>query len=316
MKKRSTLILLIVLVALIGGYFAFLYKWNGPDNEFQIKDPNAVAKVEIEEVAKNESRSKLLLERKAIGQWTVNGKYEASMPQVNDFLKTLCDIRVKEPIGDRAQASSLSLLKRNHTRVKIWDQNGGLLKDYLVGPTDNTQTANIFKMEFSDKCYMVSKPALDGYVSIYYNTVEENWRDKALWNLKPEDVQMVAATYLNDTASNSFQIAQQTNGWILNGSEVANAPRLNAYLELFKGKVSAESFADAMYPEMQDSLLKRKPEVEFSIQTAKENIVLKLFSRPESASNFFALVDGRKELLTVQQFVIGPFLKTKGYFVQ
>ncbi|MBK9450844.1 MAG: DUF4340 domain-containing protein [Bacteroidetes bacterium] len=313
--KKKTLLLLAALIALVGAYFVFAYQWHGPDNEFHIADAKTVGKVEIELVKATISESKVTLERAGENEWKLNGKYDASLIQVNDFLKTLTDIRVKEPISNKAQATSLSLLKRNHTHVKIWDKEGKLLKDYLIGPANNQQTANIFKMEFSDKCYMVSKPALDGYVSIYYSTNESDWRDRGIWNLKGEDLKSVAATYANDTLSQSFALRLEAGKWRLGDGQFADSSRIANYLALFQGKINAETFADTQYPKMMDSLTKRVPDAQFTVETtAGARTSLLLFAREDSPANFFAFIEGKKDLLTVQHFVIDPFLKSKGFF--
>ncbi len=313
--KKKTLLLLAVLIALGGAYFVFVHPWHGPDNEFHITDATAVGKVEIELVKAAVSESKVVLDRIEGDNWQLNGKYDASLIQVNDFLKTLTDIRVKEPISNKAQATSLGLLKRNHTRVKIWDKEGKMLKDYLIGPSNNQQTANIFKMEFSDKCYLVSKPALDGYVSIYYSTNEADWRDRGIWNLKGEDLKLISAIYANDTLSQSFELRLENVKWRLADGQVADSSRIANYLALFKGKINAETFADTQYPTMLDSLSKRKPDAEFTLEThSGQRTSLLLFAREDSPANFFAFIKGKKDLLTVQHFVIDPFLKSKGFF--
>lgn len=314
--KKKTLALLAVLLALVAAYFMFVHRWHGPDNAFQVTDPALIHKIELERVNAGKSATKLTLRRIHGDEWQVNEKYSANAVKVQDFLKTLADIRVKEPISDKAQATSLSLLKRNHLRVRIWDKAGSSLKDYLIGPTNSQQTANIFKMSFSDKCYMVAKPAVDGYVSIYYSTQELDWRDKAMWDVQGENLLHVEADYLVDSLGNAFSLRLEGEHWLLDETQITDPSRVQAYLSLFKGRVNAESFAGAAYPGMLDSLKRRNPDVTFSIETkSRQAITLHLFARPDSPSNLFGFLEGKPELLTVQHYVIDPFLKTRGYFV-
>jgi hypothetical protein len=317
MNKKITIALLITLAALIGAYFAFIHQWHGPDNEFHISDPNTIGRIEIVDMKGNEAQTTLTLERQDT-TWTVNGNYPASTAKVTDLLKTITDIRVKEPLSDKAQATALGLLKRNHTHVTIWDREGKELKEYLIGPTNSQQSANIFKMAFSDRCYLVSKPAMDGYVSIYYSTREQDWRDMVMWNLQGGDIQQVAINYIDGfyqrIMTKNFTLRHGKDGWLVD-EEKPVQDRVDAYLALFKGKVSAESFADTQYPEMRDSLKKRTPDVEIIITTRKDQkFNLDLYARPESPANFFAILNDGPELRTVQHYVIDPFLKTKDYF--
>jgi hypothetical protein len=154
-------------------------------------------------------------------------------------------------------------------------------------------------------------------VSIYYSTNELDWRDKGMWDIQGKDVKLVAVQYLNDSAGNSFTLRKTNGDWQVNEGEATDANRVNAYLGLFQGKVNAESFADKQYPAMRDSLKKRLPDVRFSIETESgEAVSMLLFARPESPANFFAVPNDRAELLTVQHYVIDPFLKGRAYFLK
>lgn len=317
MNKKTTVILLVVLAALIGAYFAFVHKWHGPDNEFHVTDSNTIGKVQISKVHEGADVERVILTRQGDDSWTVNDSFPASQAQVGDFLQILAQIRVKEPISDKAQATSLSLLKQNHTRVVISDRDGGTLRDYLIGPTNNPQSANIYKMAWSDHCYMVSKPGMDGYVSIYYSTRELDWRDKAIWNLKGSELTMVSAIYSRDTLGQSFVLSQRDGKWqLLSPDSPADPGRVSTYMSLFNGKVNAESYAALQYPEMMDSLKRRLPDARLTLQDVKgKRTDLLLFARPDVTANFFAYIEGKNELLTVQHFVIDPFLKQRAYFV-
>jgi Domain of unknown function (DUF4340) len=316
MNKKTTFILLGALILLVGGYFAFFYKWHGPDNEFFITDPQAVGKIEIEEYALSVAKKKIVLEVQKADAWTVNGTYPASESKMKDFLKTLMEIRVLQPIEPKGQGPALSLLKRNHIQVRIWDRAGKELKNYLIGATNSAQTANVFKMDYSDKCYLVSKPALQGYVSIYYSTELLDWREKLLWNVAGADLAEIAVTYAPDSLRESFVLQRAGLDWMLDGAK-AEPNRVNGYLELFQGKVFAESFADANFPGMLDSLShKRTPEARIRLTTQdQKSTELLLFARPENVNDFFAYLAPGKELITVQHFVIDKFLKRRSFFV-
>lgn len=315
MNKKTTLLLVSALLLLIGAYFVFVHEWNGPDHAFEITDANAVGKIEIEKMELNTSKEKLTLTAGSDSAWTVNETYPVSSPKIKDFLKTLMEIRVLQPVEPKGQASALSMLKRNHIRVHIYDRAGKELKDYLIGATNSTQTANIFKMGFSDKCYMVSKPALKGYVSIYYSTAVIDWREKLIWNAKGSELTEVQVTYSPDSLQQSYHLQKAGADWQVDGT-AADPNRVGAYLDLFQGKVFAESFADENFPGMRDSLMnKRVPEARIRLTTLDKRVIdLRLFLRPENLNSFFAYLDDRKELLTVQHFVIDKFLKARSFF--
>ena len=316
MNKKTTLGLLTALILLLGAYFVFFYKWNGPDNEFQVTDAKLVGKIEIEKMEQAISKEKITLEVGAADAWTVNGQYPANESKIKEFLTTLMEIRVLQPVEPKGQATALSLLKRNHIQVRIWDREGKQMKDYIIGATNSTQTANIFKMGFSDKCYLVSKPALEGYVSVYYATALLDWREKLVWNVTGTDLAAIKVTYQPDSLQQSYSLRKEGSEWLTSEGQKTDANRVGAYLELFQGKVFAESFADAAYPGLIDSLAHRVPEASIRLATNdRKEIELLLFVRPENANDFFAYLSDQKELLTVQHFVIDKFLKSRGYFL-
>jgi hypothetical protein len=316
MNKKTTLVLLAVLIALVGAYFAFVHQWHGPDNEFHITDSKAVGKIEIEKMEMNAAQAKVTLTVDTANAWTVNGQYPASEGKMKDFLKTLTEIRVLEPVDAKGQGTALSLLKRNHMRVRIWDRDGRELKDYLIGATNSTQTANIFKMGFSDKCYLVSKPALEGYVSVYYSTEVIDWREKLVWKVMGNELTSISVTYAPDSANQSYALRKSGSEWVFEEGIKAEPNRVGGYVNMFDGKLYAESFAGVHFPTMMDSLARRTPEARIRLRTTdNRDIDLLLFLRPENANSFFAYLADKKELMTVQHFVVDKFLKTKGYFM-
>jgi hypothetical protein len=313
--KKSTFALVGILVALVGAYFLFVHQWHGPDNLFHIEDVTKVGKVEIEQYSKGTAVEKVTLER-GLDQWTVDGKYQADPSKIDVFMKTLKEIRVLEPINPKGTTSALMLLKQNHLHVQIWDRDGNSMKDYLIGATNSTQTANIFKMSNSDRPYMVSKPAMEGYVSIYYSTKANDWRENVIFNIMGAEIAKVGVSYPDSNQLQSYALTLNGNQWMLSPSISADSKRAEDYISSFKGKVLAESFADVLYPDMLDSLLKRTPDATLRIETKEgKTTVLHLFVRPETNANFFAYLEDRKELVTIQHYVIDVFLKTGAYFV-
>jgi hypothetical protein len=311
---KRTLALLALLTVLIAAYFLFFYK-PAPDNEFHITDVNLVGAVELQKVVKGEGKDKLRLERTADNAWKVNGQHTAIQAKVDDFLQLLTQIRVVNKLQEKGQQSALSLLKRNHTRVRIEDRDGKELKAYLIGATGQQQTANIMMIEGADEAYLVSRPGSDGYVSIYYNTVAMNWREKLLFDLQGDNLQEIRTVYSDSLMGFTLKRVSADAPWTIAEGVYADEGRVASYLDLFDGKVFAESFVGDQFPGMRDSLDRRSPDALLYFATLSgEAGALKLFARPENKNNFFGFMQGSPELYTVQHFVVDKFLKTVDYF--
>ena len=107
--KRTTPILVVILFLLAIGYFIYTQTTGPKDNVFHVDNTADILKVDLEKVVKGESNSKLVLERNG-DNWLVDGQYQAQIPKVANFLKTLTQIRVKDPIEAGGQESARTLL--------------------------------------------------------------------------------------------------------------------------------------------------------------------------------------------------------------
>lgn len=314
--KRTTVFLVILLVVLLGGYFVWSNLDKAPDNIFHVDADIQVTGIEMEKVVKGESISLLNLEKEG-DNWTIDGQYTAIPDKVNNLLKTLTQIRVVAPIADKGQESALQILKRNYTRVTVSDEDGPFHK-YLIGPTDNAQSANIMLVDGASKAHLVSKPGFQGYVSVFYNTNAIEWRERVLFNLTPDNLKQVKIAYPTSPDEEGFALRQDADGepWMMGEGLMADITRTDGYLGLFKGKISAESFANEAFPAIRDSLPRRTPDVTFEFTSKQGNSgKLLLFTRPENVNNYFGYLEGKPELYTIQRFVMDKFFKTRSYFV-
>lgn len=311
---KRTLALLALLVILVAAYFLFIYQ-SAPDNVFHIEDLTEVGAVELQLVAKGEDKELLRLERSLEDEWQINGKHTAIKSKVEDFLMLLTQIRVSNKIDEKGKESALALLKRNHTKVTVTDREGSEIKSYLVGATNNQQTTNIMMIEGADQPYLVARPGTEGYISIYYSTKADNWREKLLFELQGDNLREVNVVYSDSLQGFKLSRTGSDAPWTIAEGIYADEERVKSYLAMFDGKVFAESFAGDQFPNMRDSLARRSPEALLYFATLNgESGALKLYARPENPNNFFGYMEGSTELFTIQHYVIDKFLKTGDYF--
>jgi hypothetical protein len=103
---------------------------------------------------------------------------------------------------------------------------------------------------------------------------------------------------------------------MLNGKSLKDTTALSYYLKRFK-KVNAESYAAKAYLGMKDSLVKKIPDFRFTISGfSTPPRTIRLYVRSDTKSSFFGWIEGKNELLTIQDFVFGPFLVGKSYFTE
>lgn len=314
--KRTTSFLIGLLAVAALGYFVFIQFAQGGNDQFHVEDPAAITRIELSQLVKGKPGEKAVLEKKTADEWLVDGKYSANQPKVESFLKTLTQIRVKSPIEEAGQNTALSLLKKSHTRVKVYGPEDVLI-EYLIGPTDSKHKSNIMMLEGGSKAYLVSKPGQSGYVSVFYSTTSNNWRELLLFNLEGKDLAQVSVTYA-DSVGVSYALSRGGEGspWALADGGLADPVRVENYQNLFEGKTFAESLADQAFPELRDSLARRTPDVSFAFATLEgKKGELRLFIRPENPNNYFGYLEGQPDLYTVQHYVMDKFLKTRSFFI-
>lgn len=316
---KNTLILALVLVVFGGAYFLFVYNKDDStsldknESSFAIQDTSIVGKVVLSRVLKGKEVDELTISRTPEG-WKDSEGYNLSVPRVRNFLSTLNQLYVRDPITDKAQTSALTLIKKSHTEVEIYDLTGKLLKKYFVGPTNSPQTANLMLLEGAENAYLVSKPGFTGYISIQFVADRATWREKGLFNLKAQDIRTLKMEYKQE---GDFQITRSSaeSDWNAADEGSISQEQANAYADLFQGKVFAEGFADIHYPGVMDTLKGKEPDVRFSFETFDGRArSLVLYIRQDNPNSYFGWMEDDKIFYTIQRAVFDKFIKPREFF--
>lgn len=318
---RNTLILLAVLVVFGGAYFLFVYNRNdstsldAEETAFAIQDTAVIGRVELKRLNKGKLLQSYEIKRGPNG-WVDGTDFPLSQARVNSFLGTVAQLYVRDPIQDRGQQSSITLLKNTHTEARFYDLTGKEIKHYYVGPTNSPQTANVMLLEGAEHAFLVSKPAFNGYISIYFNADPNNWREKLLFNVQGSTLAEVKLEY-KDGDTYEVKRSSKDSPWMLDGKSPVDQKVMEIYLDQFKGKTFAESFADEYYAGMQDSLKRLPPDAKFSYKTWDgEARTLVLYGQADNLNRYFGWMEDNKIFYTVQRAVIDKFLVMKSYFQQ
>ncbi|MDX1943374.1 MAG: hypothetical protein SFU99_22605, partial [Saprospiraceae bacterium] len=90
-------------------------------------------------------------------------------------------------------------------KVEIYDRAGKTMKVYYVGGVTADERGTVFMMEGSEQPYVVHMPAFVGQLRIHYLLTEDDWRDRAIFREKPEEIQSVHIEY-PQRKSESFKL--------------------------------------------------------------------------------------------------------------
>jgi hypothetical protein len=315
---RKNLILLAILLVALGVYFLFLHNRDSssvaPDEiSFAIEDTSAVYSILLTQYERGSVTQSLGLYRQGDGTWSLNNEFPAFQPRINQLLRVMHLIHVKELLAEKGQESARQIIEITHTKVEAYDRDGDLIKSYYMSVEGKGGLGTLMQLEDASMPVMVEMPGLQGFVNAYYSLDPLFWRENLLFNADLKLIRSIEIQY-PQTPEQSLTLLSQVSGlaWEVAGLEV-DSFRLAQYLEAYQGKIYAESFANQNYPDMYEELSEKSPDIRFVVNyrdDTQRSFVL--FDRADNPNNYFGWVEGGNELLTIQNYVIDKFLLHAG----
>lgn len=280
---------------------------------FAIEDTSAVHRIVMRSYRADRMTEEVILQRQAHGDWLLNDMYPALRPRVQHLLKVMSRLEVREVLNEGGQRTANRFFEAMRTEVEIMDEEGNYLKHYLVGSETPDARGTLMRMAGAETPYVVEMPGLQGYVKASYTMDPLLWRANRLFAADTARLQSLSLEYVSSPQL-SWTLQRRADGsWNLAEGE-ADPQRLAILLSKFKGMVYAETFANHDFPGKQQQLAEQQPDLRLSAwyrDGSRREIVM--YDRHDNPNNLFGWVAGEEELLTIQHFVIDPFLPTQGY---
>lgn len=236
---RKTLIY-IVLLALLGfGTWYFIFNsgnnlYNAQEAAFTIRDTASVGRIFIA----GPNGHTILAERTDSG-WIVNKKYKALNSTVTMVLSTLKQQEALYPVPHAKYNNVVTILAGSAIKVEVYDRNGNKMRIFYVGTESNDFKGTYMLMENAKQPYVVNKKGFEGYITPNYTFELEDWRDRTVFHLSPEQIKRVSVEYPRHEL-NSF-VLEQNNGKItVTGSQdiiqgkTLNDRRAKVYTKYFQ----------------------------------------------------------------------------------
>jgi hypothetical protein len=240
MSKTNRFLLLALIV--LGAAAFFVWKRGdlkssiaGNDYNFAIKDTSNIGKIMLA----NRNGGKIILERKGVSNWLLNGKYKARQSGVNNLLEVIWGTQLKYRLPRQTIPNVVQGIATTGVKVELYDLNNKLLKAYYVGGVTAGEDGTYLMMENSNEPYCVFEPRR-GNIRVSYFTKEEEWRDRAVFCGSGADYKRVWVAYLQQP-NKSFDLMKT-------GSTYEVKPFAQA-VPTTKGKYrigSAETYLDGL----------------------------------------------------------------------
>jgi hypothetical protein len=190
------------------GVYYFIFRKNDgiyTDEEagFTIKDTAAIGRIFIS-VQGGES---ILLERQAKG-WTLQKNYIALKSAVDGFLRLINRQSALYPVPKSMHNNVISTLAGNGIKVELDDRTGKKIRVFYVGGETPDQKGTYMLVEGASRPFVVNLPNYQGTLSAFYTSSFLDWRDRTVFNFKPEEITKVSLTYPEHDL-NSFTISNE-----------------------------------------------------------------------------------------------------------
>ena len=191
-------LLMVVLFLVLGGtvwyFLANKKKQAGShvswDMDFAVKNTDNIGKIFIADRTGNT----VTLEQKG-KVWQYNGKHPARPSAVQTLLETISQVNVLNIPPNGAVPVMVKEMAAAGIKVEIYDLDGKNIKTYSVGGVTNDERGTVLMMEGSEQPYMVHIPGFIGQIRMRFLLRDDDWRDKAIFREKPEEIQSVSVEY-------------------------------------------------------------------------------------------------------------------------
>lgn len=209
---RKTIIYILILGVLGFGVWFFLFKdtsvFEADEAGFTIQDTAAVYKIFLAD----KRGDTISLTRDSDG-WMLNGRYKAGKAMTATLLATFRQQFAAYPVQEAAHNTVIKAMSGNAVKTEVFNRHGRLLKTFYVGGQVPGNKGTYMLMEGGQRPYVVQLPAYQGYVTPRYSTKLNEWRDRAIVNLPPQQLQSVEVKYVQeDEYLNSFTLVHKEDG--------------------------------------------------------------------------------------------------------
>lgn len=215
--KRYRYLLLLVVLLLIAAYLYFSRTGSTLKSEysdFAIEDTASIDKIFISDYEGQNA----LLERQEDKTWTINQKHKVRKDAIELLLKTFNRISVREPVSKSKFETVVKELAVKSTKVEIYTGGKKPYKVYYVGHATKTHYGTNMLLEIGGKKssvpYITHVPGFFGYLSTRFFTDENLWRDRAIFELKADQIASIEIRFLEKPV-NSFRLERTENSFAL-----------------------------------------------------------------------------------------------------
>lgn len=208
MKNRNRVLIAVFLVSLAGALAIYFSRTSGTVKKelknFAVEDTSDVDKIFLAD----KSSHQILLTKEAPGKWLVNEKYYARKDMLDNLLDVIRRVTVRTIVAQAARDNIIKRMASGSIKVEIY-KKGELHKVYYVGSGTQDNLGSFMLLENSSAPFICYLPGHKGTVTNFYMPLENEWRDRIIFNYTFPEIESVTAQYPNRPAEDfSIEIAE------------------------------------------------------------------------------------------------------------
>lgn len=194
--KRTLLLAALFLLLGAAAWYAITQKnqktsiADSWDMEFGIPETGDIKKIFIAD--RKGQTATLVRSKKA---WIYNGQFRVRPTAIQSLLETIAQVRVQYVPTEAAKPGLIKSIAAEGIKVEIYDKDDQLMKCYYVGDVTNDERGTYMIMDKSENPYVVQIPSFIGQLRVRYMLGDDNWRDRAVFKEKPEEIEFVSVEY-------------------------------------------------------------------------------------------------------------------------
>ena len=159
----------------------------------------------------------------AIGQ-NLEIKYSADSVKIISILTKISEMKRDVFIGaNKEYDEKYGLIGDSAFYVQIFDRENNQIGDFILGKRSENWRFNYFREKNSDKIYLVG-----GGIGFAFKTDIDEWRNRSLLQIKPEDIAGFDAQYSNGLI---FNIKKDGEKWMLDEKYEVNPDSVMGFLK-------------------------------------------------------------------------------------
>lgn len=272
MKKKNILLLLIVLI--LGLLSVYLIRKDDSSSirtelmDFAVKDTASISKIFIAD----RNGNSVSLTRKEAGVWTLNDKYPPRPDMVRNLLRAIYSLSVKSRVPKAGFNNVINDLASGAVKCEIYlNNNPAPFKIYYVGGQTADALGTLMMIENSSVPFVIEIPGFNGYLTPWYNPVQEVWLEPIIFRYTQEQIKSLSLKYPG-FPERSFSLERENERFIMKlGPENTihsdiDSVAVDNYLSLYQ-QVFYEVREGRLKPGQRDSLLGTRAINEIEIES-------------------------------------------------